>query len=86
MRSGTARYKQNRLHQLRGFCSAVETQSISKAASKMRLSQPTVTLQIQALERELHTKLFERYGPRIELTWRPQTRVACEAARTSTRR
>jgi DNA-binding transcriptional LysR family regulator len=44
-------------------------QSISKAASKMRLTQPTVTLQIQALERELNTRLFDRRGPKLELTF-----------------
>jgi DNA-binding transcriptional LysR family regulator len=62
------RYKQNRLQQLRGFCAVVETRSISKAAERMRLAQPTVSLQVQALERELNTRLFERRGPRIELT------------------
>ena len=69
MKSVSLRYKQNRLHQLRGFCSVVEMQSMSKAAAKMRLTQPTVTLQIQALERELNTRLFERRGPKLELTF-----------------
>jgi DNA-binding transcriptional LysR family regulator len=64
----TARYKQNRLQQLRGFCYAARTKSISKAAEKMSLSQPSVSLQIKALELELGAKLFERRGPRIELT------------------
>ena len=62
------RYKQNRLQQLRGFCYAVRLGSISRAAEAMRLTQPTVSLQIQALERELDAKLFERHGPKIELT------------------
>jgi DNA-binding transcriptional LysR family regulator len=34
----------------------------------MQLSQPSVSLQIKALEQELGTQLFERRGPRIELT------------------
>ena len=34
----------------------------------MQLSQPSVSLQIKALEEELGTQLFERRGPRIELT------------------
>ncbi len=34
----------------------------------MHLSQPSVSLQIQALERELKAALFERNGPRISLT------------------
>jgi DNA-binding transcriptional LysR family regulator len=62
------RYKQNRLQQLRGFCYAARTKSISKAAEKMSLSQPSVSLQIKALERELGAQLFTRRGPRIELT------------------
>ena len=62
------RYKQNRLQQLRGFCAVVEARSISKAAGRLNLAQPTVSLQVQALERELHAKLFERRGPKIELT------------------
>lgn len=63
-----SRYKQNRLQQLRGFCYAARVKSISKAAEKMGLSQPSVSLQIKALEEELGTRLFERRGPRIELT------------------
>lgn len=34
----------------------------------MFLSQPSVSLQIQALERELKTTLFERRGPKISVT------------------
>ncbi|MCL4695307.1 MAG: LysR family transcriptional regulator, partial [Candidatus Hydrogenedentes bacterium] len=62
------RYKQNRLQQLRGFYYAAREKSISKAAERMALSQPSVSLQIQALERELKTTLFERRGPKIDLT------------------
>ncbi|MCB1762877.1 MAG: LysR family transcriptional regulator [Gammaproteobacteria bacterium] len=61
-------YKQNRLKQLRAFCHAAKTGSISEAAERVFLSQPTVSLQIQALERELETQLFERRGPKISLT------------------
>jgi DNA-binding transcriptional LysR family regulator len=68
MARAAARYKQNRLQQLRGFCHAARMKSISKAADKMALSQPSVSLQIKALERELSARLFERRGPRIELT------------------
>lgn len=62
------RYKQNRLQQLRGFCYAAADGSISKAAGRMFLSQPSVSLQIQALEREMEVTLFERRGPKIKLT------------------
>ena len=69
-------YKQNRLQQLRGFCYAVQTGSISKAAERMHLSQPSVSLQIQALEKELAVTLFERRGPHIRLTPEGQTLYA----------
>ena len=62
------RYKQNRLQQLRGFCYAAQAGSISKAAKRLFLSQPSVSLQIKALERELECVLFERRGPKIRLT------------------
>lgn len=61
-------YKQNRLKQLRAFCHAARSGSVSAAAEKIFLSQPTVSLQIQALEREFDTILFERRGPKIKLT------------------
>ena len=61
-------YKQNRLKQLRAFCFAARTGSISMAAEELFLSQPSVTLQIQALEREMGITLFERRGPNIKLT------------------
>ncbi len=61
-------YKQNRLKQLRAFCKAVETKSISNAGEALFLSQPTVSLQIRALERELCVQVFERRGPIINLT------------------
>jgi LysR family transcriptional regulator, cys regulon transcriptional activator len=64
----TFRYKQNRLQQLKGFCAVVEARSVSKAANRLHLTQPTVSLQVQSLERDLRTTLFERRGPRIEVT------------------
>ncbi len=69
MASGKAPYyKQNRLKQLRAFCHAAQTGSITEAAEALFLSQPSVTLQIQALERELGVTVFERRGPKIKLT------------------
>lgn len=61
-------YSQNRLQQLRGFVFTSELGSISKAAEHMELTQPSVSLQIQALEKELGAVLFERKGRRIMLT------------------
>lgn len=71
-------YKQNRLKQLRAFCFAAQTGSISKAAERIFLSQPSVSLQVRALERELGITLFERRGPRIILT--PEGKVLYELA------
>lgn len=73
MAKGPTRYKHSRLQQLRGFCSTVQTGSISKGAEKLFLSQPSVSLQIKALESELDTTLFERRGPKLELTHDGQT-------------
>ncbi|MGD8682252.1 MAG: LysR substrate-binding domain-containing protein, partial [Lysobacterales bacterium] len=41
---------------------------MTDAAEELFLSQPAISLQIRALERELDTVLFERHGPRINLT------------------
>ena len=69
MAQQTFRYKQNRLQQLKGFCAVVETRSVSRAANRLNLTQPTVSLQVQSLERDLRTTLFERRGPKIEVTF-----------------
>lgn len=61
-------YKNNRLKQMRAFCQVVRSGNITKAAERLYLSQPSVTLQIQALERELGVTLFERRGPNLTLT------------------
>lgn len=60
-------YKKNCLQQLKGFCNVVQLGNISKAAKKMGLSQSTITLQVQSLERDLETKLFDRDKKRIKL-------------------
>jgi DNA-binding transcriptional LysR family regulator len=68
-RFNTAQESQgNRLRRLRSFCFAAQAGSISKAAERAMLSQPSVSLQIQALEVEFKAKLFQRRGPKIELT------------------
>jgi len=64
----TIYYKQNRLKKLRAFCQVAKYGSVTKAAEKLFASQPTVSLQIQALEREMNATLFERNGPQISLT------------------
>jgi DNA-binding transcriptional LysR family regulator len=61
-------YKNNRLKQLRAFCEVIKSGSITMAAQKLFLSQPSVTLQIQAMEREMGVTVFERRGPVLKLT------------------
>ena len=41
---------------------------MTDAADELFLSQPAISLQVRALERELDTVLFERHGPRINMT------------------
>jgi DNA-binding transcriptional LysR family regulator len=62
------RYKQNRFQQLRGFCYAAASGSVSKAAKRMNLSQPAVSQQIASLESELAVSLFARRGSKMQLT------------------
>jgi DNA-binding transcriptional LysR family regulator len=61
-------YKGNQLKQLRAFCAVAKSGKMTDAAEELFLSQPAISLQIRALERELDTVLFERHGPRINLT------------------
>lgn len=61
-------YKGDRLKPLRAFCQIARLGSVSRAAEALFLSQPAVTLQLQALERELGLALFERIGRRFSLT------------------
>jgi len=56
------------LRQLRAFCQAAQTGSISRAADRLCVSQPSVSQLIKGLEEDMAVLLFERRGPRIELT------------------
>ncbi len=56
------------LHQLFVFTKVVEHNSFSKAAEDIYLSQSTVSSHIQALERTLNVKLFDRVGRENILT------------------
>lgn len=66
-------YKQNRLKQLRAFCYAAQAHSMSRAAEQMFLSQPSISLLVQSLEKDLGSRLFERHGPKIQLTTEGRT-------------
>lgn len=61
-------YKQTRYKLLRTFCVVAQKENITHAAEQLHISQPTVSLQIQALEREMGEQLLERRGPSIRLT------------------
>lgn len=58
-------YKGDRLKPLRAFCQTARLGSVSRAAEALYVSQPAVTLQLQALERDMGVKLFERSGRRL---------------------
>ena len=53
---------------LKLFCAVAETRSFSKTSKIAHLSQPAVSLQIQALEEFYETKLFDRTSREINLT------------------
>ena len=61
-------YKSDRLKPLRAFCQTVRLGSVSRASEALYVSQPAITLQLQALERELGVGLFERSGRRLTPT------------------
>jgi DNA-binding transcriptional LysR family regulator len=56
------------LHELEVFCKIVELKSFSRAAEAVRLSQPTVSGHIKALEDALGLRLFDRAGKTITTT------------------
>jgi len=56
------------LRQLKTFVTAATMLSFTKAANELGYAQSSVSNQIQALEEELGTMLFERLGKQIKLT------------------
>jgi len=67
------------LRQLRAFCAIVEQGNFSRAASEIRLTQPTLSTHIRNLEESLGVRLFDRTGRASEVT--PAGRVFHEYAR-----
>ena len=55
-------------HKLKVFLTVAETKSFSKTSQIIHLTQPAVSLQIQALEELYETKLFDRSSNAITLT------------------
>lgn len=56
------------VHQLHIFYTVAAKGSFSAAAQALHLSQPAVTMQIQALEEVFGTRLFHRSTKKVELT------------------
>lgn len=55
-------------NQLRAFLETAETGSLSAAARKLGLTQPTLSRQVAAIEQRLGVTLFERAGKSMVLT------------------
>ena len=64
-------------HQLQIFYKVVQRLSITAAASDLRLTQPAVSLQIKALEKNLGLPLLERGGPKLRLTQAGEALYRC---------
>ncbi|HBI55260.1 MAG TPA: LysR family transcriptional regulator, partial [Firmicutes bacterium] len=56
------------LNFLRTFICVVEEGNYSRAANRLHLSQPAVSMQMQTLAEDLGVELFRRRGHRVELT------------------
>lgn len=61
-------HKRDRLKQFRVFCQVARLGSITRAAERLGLGQPSVSQQVRALETDLGIRLFDRNGPHITLT------------------
>jgi DNA-binding transcriptional LysR family regulator len=57
---------------LKSFLAVAEARSFSRAARTVHSTQPTLSRQIARLESDLGTRLFERYGRHVELTFSGQ--------------
>ncbi len=56
------------LHQLNCFIAVVEEGSVSKAAIRLNMTQPPLSMLIQKLEDDLQVVLFERHKKRLHIT------------------
>jgi LysR family transcriptional activator of nhaA len=65
-------------HHLRLFWEVARAGSLKAAASRLNLSQPTISAQIKALEISLDEQLFDRTGRGLKLT--PGGRLVMECA------
>jgi DNA-binding transcriptional LysR family regulator len=56
------------LNQLRTFFLVAKEKSITKAAKALHITQPAVTMQVKAFEKNLDVKLLRKYGKELQLT------------------
>ena len=56
------------LRHVRAFVAIADAGGFARATARLNLSQPAISRQISALERELGVRLFDRVGRRIQLT------------------
>lgn len=56
------------LHQLRYVIAVAEEGSFTRAADRLYLAQPSLSVQVRKLEQELGTRLFNRLGRGVALT------------------
>ena len=61
-------YKGNRIKQLRAFCTIAKLGTLARAAEALFLSQPSISLQLTSLEKELGVMLIERRRRRVAMT------------------
>jgi LysR family hydrogen peroxide-inducible transcriptional activator len=60
------------LNLFKSFLAVADARSFSRAARTVHSTQPTLSRQIARLESDLGTRLFERYGRHVELTFNGQ--------------
>ena len=56
------------IQNIRAFLAVSETESFSRAAEALYLTQPAISKRIQALEQHLDIRLFDRIGKTVQLT------------------
>ncbi len=60
--------RQSTLHQLKVFETVARLSSITRAAEELSLTQPTVSMQVKQLAKNVGTPLFEQIGKKLYLT------------------